>query len=146
MKTKIWCGQLWYLMMKIRLFVSVHFFGTWDYLSLETVLLFCTISVRKIAVYRIHFHRTRTKRVLKFWILLITESSVLRKGSFPIIGQHFYHFFSFEKLFSHKTHNKIIFKVTWFFSFSFFMNSLLCFFTALFAFTSPLFLFFFLHF
>ena len=70
---------------------------------------FVPSSVRKIAVYLTYFHRTRTKSVLKFRILLITESSVLRKSSYPIIGQHFYHFFSFEKLFSHETHNKIIF-------------------------------------
>ena len=73
--------------------------------------------MRKIAVYLTYFHHTRTNSVLKFRILLITESSVLRKGSFPIIGQHFYHLFLLEKLFSHETHNKIIFKVTSFFSF-----------------------------
>ena len=78
-----------------------------------------------------YFHRTRTKSVLKFRILLITESFVLRKGSFPIIGQHFYHFFSFEKLLSHETHNKIIFKVTDFFyffyeCFALFLHSSFC--------------------
>ena len=101
-------------MIKIGIFVSVHFFffGTGDYLLLEIVLSFCTIFCEKIAVYLTYFYRTRTKSVLKFWILLITESSVLRKGSFPIIGQHFYYFFSFEKLFSHETHNEIIFKIT----------------------------------
>ena len=63
---------------------------------------FVPFSVRKIAVYLTYFHRTRTKSVLRFRILLITESSILRKGSFPIMGQQFYHFFSFEKLFSHE--------------------------------------------
>ena len=50
MKTKILCGQLWYLMIKIELFVSVHFFGTWDYLSLEIVLSFRTIFCEKKAL------------------------------------------------------------------------------------------------
>ena len=76
------------------------------------IFYFVPFSVRKIAVYLTYFHRTRTNSVLKFRILLITESSVLRKGSFPIIGQHFYHVFLLEKLFSHETHSKIIFKVT----------------------------------
>ena len=98
--------------------------------------------MRKIAVYRRYFHRTRTKIVLKFRILLITESSVFRKGSFPIIGQHFYHFFSFEKYFHMKLIIRLYSKSHDFFSFSFFMNSLLCFSTALFAFTPPLFLYF----
>ena len=129
-------------MMKIRHFVSVHFFGTRDYLSLETVILFCTISVRKIAVYRRYFHRTRTKSVLKFRILLITESSVLRKGSFPIICQHFYHFFFLLKIYFHMKLIRLCSKSHDFFSFSFFMNSLLGFSTALFAFTPPLFLYF----
>ena len=116
----------YHLMMKIRLFVSVHFFGTWDCLSLETVLLFCTISVRKIAVYRRYFHRTRTKSVLKFRILLITESSVLRKGSFPIIGQHFYHFFLLKSYFHMKLIIRLYSKSHDFFFFFFFLW-ILCF-------------------
>ena len=76
------------------------------------VLSFCTIFYEKnSSLSDILSPYQRTKCVLKFRILLITESSVLRKGSCPIIGQQFYHFFSFEKLFLHETH-KIIFKVT----------------------------------
>ena len=96
--------------------------------------------MRKIAVYRRYFHRTRTKNVLKFRILLITESSVLRKGSFPIICQHFYHFFLLKSYFHMKLIIRLYSKSHDFFSF--FMNSLLCFSTALFAITPPLFLYF----
>ena len=109
-------------MIKIGLFVSVHFFA-------HEFFHFVPFSVRKIAVYPTYFHRTRANTVLKFRILLITESSVLRKGSFPIIGQHFYHFFSFEKLFSHEILIRLYSKSHDFFSF--FMNSLLCISTAL---------------
>ena len=103
---------------------------------------FCTFSVRKIAVYLTYFHRTRTKSVLKFRILLITESSGLRKGSFPIIGQHFYHFFLLKSYFHMKLIIILYLKSHDFFDF-FFMNSLSCFSTALFAFTPPPFLHFF---
>ena len=95
---------------------------------------FVPFSVRKIAVYLTYFDRTRTKSVLKFRILLITESSVFRKGSFYIIGQHFYLFFSFKSYF----HMKLIIPFYSKSHDSFSMNSLLCFSTALFAFTQPL--------
>ena len=68
---------------------------------------FVPCSVRKIAIYLTYFHRTRTKSVLKFRILLITESSVLRKGSFPILGQHFYHFLLLKSYF----HMKLIIRL-----------------------------------
>ena len=105
------------------------------------ILSFCTIvvpfSARKIAVYLTYFHRTSTKSVLKFRVLLITESSLLRKGSFPIIGQHFYHFFSLKSYF----HMKLIirlYSVTLFFFFLYeffalFLHSSFCIYSAPFS-------------
>ena len=87
--TLCFCPFFWHM----RLFITRNSFFFFS---------FCTFSVRKIAVYLTYFHRTRTKSVLKFRILLITESSVLRKGSFPIIGQHFYHFFLLKSYFHMK--------------------------------------------
>ena len=61
----------------------------------------------KMAVYRTYFHRTRTKSVLKIRILLITESSVLRKGSFPIIDIILSFFFFLKSYF----HLKLIIRL-----------------------------------
>ena len=78
--TLYFCTIFWHM----RLFITRNSF-----------FHFVPFSVRKIAVYLTYFHRTRTKSVLNFRIFLITESSVLRKVSFPITGQHFYHFLFF---------------------------------------------------
>ena len=124
-------------MMKIGLFVSVHFFWHMRLFITRNSFFFHFVpfSVRKIAVYLTYFHRTRTKSVLKFRILLITESSVLRKGSFPIIGQHFYHFFLLKSYFHVKLIIRLYLKSHDFFYefFALFLHSSFCIYSAPFS-------------
>ena len=101
---------------------------------LSSILSFLSPSLWETARYRLKYclkgplnpkptnqpNRTRTKSVLKFRILLITESSVLRKGSFPIIGQHFYHFFLLKSYFHMKLIIRLYSKSHDFFFFFFF--------------------------
>ena len=94
---------------------------------------------KKIAVYLTYFHCTRTKSVLKFRILLITESSVLKESSFPNIGQHFLSFFFLLKSYFHiKLIIRLYSKSHDFFSsfyefFALFLHSSFCIFSASFS-------------